>query len=75
MLEVGGDEQRQRDSRLQAIEDRGQLQRLTEDGRAVGGIEQHGRHQLDAAEGAEAADVHVAHERRQRLELRESALR
>ena len=69
VLEVGGDQQRQLRQALQAVEDGGQLQRLAENRRPVGGVQHHRRHRLDAAERAEAADVHVAHQRRQRLEL------
>ena len=63
------DQQRQRRHALQPIEDRGQLQRLAENRRSVGGVQHHRRHRLDAAERAEAAEVDVAHERGQRLEL------
>ena len=55
-LEVGGVEQRKRRDRLQPVEDRRGLERLTERDRAVGRVEQHGRHRLGSAEHVEAAD-------------------
>ena len=69
VLEIGADEQRQRRHPLQSIENRRQLERLSEDRGAVGGIQHDRRHRLHASERGEAAEMHVADQRRQGFEL------
>ena len=66
-LEVRRGQQRQRRDRLQAIEDRGELQRLAEDDRAVGVVEHHLRDRLGAAERDHAADLRLVNQLDERL--------
>jgi hypothetical protein len=66
-LEVGRGQQRHARDRLQAVVDRGQRQRLAQDGRAVGAVEHHLRRGLGAAERNHPADVGLVNQLHERL--------